>query len=197
MNHDEKIKQLGLEIQLLMLHLKIPAKREKQAKIEAKAEALVALATELPKLKPDDALSMLNDILKEMEWDHEVQFLTNENAKEYVMNNPAVYHMFALVLSFLSSPLLSEIAVDDIKKNRDHVTEVVKSGKIDQKAALDVMETVRTATLEIAQIIDKYERKSGREGYSPAIEREKAKQAAAKTPPKKKEKVATKTQKSK
>lgn len=155
-------KQLTLEIDLLLLHLEVPAEESTQEQIASHQKELISLRKNLEKLGPEAALSMLNDLLKTMKFKHQVKWLTDKNAKEYVKNDPLVYKLFTLVILFVCCPLKVEINIDQIQKNKEAIIEAINRPSLSVAEGLQVMEWCRATIEEISQIIDRYETAAGR-----------------------------------
>ncbi|MBS0624249.1 MAG: hypothetical protein JSS62_06485 [Verrucomicrobia bacterium] len=151
---DNKHQQLQVELGLLLVHLKLPVEEDKKKVIASQLKGFTELQHNLSTLAPDLASLQFNGLLKKAAYPHQFKFLTDDQARDYIMNHPAVTYLFSVCVFFLAMPIRGDLDTSRITQNKDKTLKLIHGKKLGVKEALQIMECCLDSMHNIVHILD-------------------------------------------
>jgi len=149
-----KQKQLELELDLILQHFKVPVEDSRKRPLATQQAGLLTLQQQLSSVDPDVAILKLNELLKKTGYPHQATFLSDAQAKSYIMNHPAITLFFAMTIHFLAMPLRPEIDISQVVTHRDALAKITQQKTLTAQDGIQAMEHCCALCHLIADILE-------------------------------------------
>ncbi len=125
--------QVAIEVCIHLLRPFFPIPEEEKADLQKKAKQLTTLLTQLEKLSEEEGAKELNKLFP-------FSFLSDENAKEYIMNNPVVHQVASTGAEFLAyAGTIPNFDDKGMHQQLEAIFKTVNSENVTAEQGLDVL----------------------------------------------------------